>query len=100
MAVVSYSTHVVAILSSTSFKSPRVVVGVEETILADDMPNKFATSWSSDGRFIVFDSADATSSQKGDLWLLPMTGDRTPISAHADAIQRAEWPILTRTVSG
>ena len=61
------------------FQKPSSGVGVEETILADDMPNKFATSWSSDGRFIVFDSADATSSQKGDLWLLPMTGDRKPI---------------------
>ena len=54
-------------------------VGAEETVLANDMPNKFATSWSPDSRFIVFDSADAASSQKGDLWLLPMMGDRKPI---------------------
>jgi eukaryotic-like serine/threonine-protein kinase len=36
-----------------------------------------ATSWSADGRFIVYSTFDPTTS--GDLWLLPMVGDRTPI---------------------
>ena len=33
-------------------------------------------SWSADGRFLLYPSADPQTS--GDLWVVPMTGDRTP----------------------
>ena len=38
--------------------------------------NPVAQSWSPDGRFIIYSAFDATTHT--DLWLLPMTGDRTP----------------------
>jgi serine/threonine protein kinase/Tol biopolymer transport system component len=47
--------------------------GVEERIVASDQ-SKVATSWSADGRFLLYFSSDQTS----DLWVVPMMGDRTP----------------------
>jgi eukaryotic-like serine/threonine-protein kinase len=38
---------------------------------------KFATDWSSDGRFIVYQ--EATPQNRGDLWALPLFGDQKPI---------------------
>ena len=49
--------------------------GVEELVVASDQ-NKVPSSWSSDGRFLLYMSVG---SQTGsDLWVMPMTGDRTP----------------------
>jgi dipeptidyl aminopeptidase/acylaminoacyl peptidase len=39
--------------------------------------NPVANSWSPDGRFVLFSSVDVKT--RGDLWLLPMSGGRTPI---------------------
>jgi Tol biopolymer transport system component len=39
--------------------------------------NPAATSWSHDGRFLAYATFERTT--KGDVWLLPMSGDRTPI---------------------
>jgi eukaryotic-like serine/threonine-protein kinase len=50
-------------------------VGAEEVLLRSD-ENKVPDDWSSDGKFIVFESLN--SKTKLDLWLLPMTGDRQP----------------------
>jgi eukaryotic-like serine/threonine-protein kinase len=36
----------------------------------------FPTAWSSDGRFVVFNRSDQKT--LSDLWLVPLTGDRTP----------------------
>jgi eukaryotic-like serine/threonine-protein kinase len=45
-----------------------------EELLVSDASDKIPTSWSSDGRFLLF--TKATSSF--DVWVLPMTGDRKP----------------------
>jgi Tol biopolymer transport system component len=50
-------------------------VGGEE-LLVTDRVNKFATDWSSDGRFLLYASARADSAL--DLWVLPLSGDRKP----------------------
>jgi serine/threonine protein kinase len=49
--------------------------GAEERIVASDQ-HKAATSWSADGRFLLYPSFD--SQTNNDLWVVPMQGDRTP----------------------
>jgi Tol biopolymer transport system component len=49
--------------------------GVEERFVASDQL-KTTTSWSADGRFVLYGSSD--SQGETDLWVAPMVGDRTP----------------------
>lgn len=49
--------------------------GVEE-LLFQSPQRKHALAWSPDGRFLVFATVDLKT--RFDLWLLPLTGDRTP----------------------
>lgn len=51
--------------------------GTEEVVF-ESSENKIATSWSSDGRFIVFTNTDTRGNTKQDLWILPLFGDRKP----------------------
>jgi hypothetical protein len=51
--------------------------GNEERLLENAMP-KSPTSWSTDGRSIVFQVLDPKTVQ--DLWILPLAGDRQPVS--------------------
>ena len=50
-------------------------VGSEELLLESNL-DKFATSWSPDGKSLLYDAVDPKS--RRDLWVLPMTGDRKP----------------------
>jgi Tol biopolymer transport system component len=50
--------------------------GVEEVLLRSDH-NKYPQDWSRDGRFLLY--SDQDSKTKGDLWLLPLSGDHKPI---------------------
>jgi Tol biopolymer transport system component len=49
--------------------------GVEERLVASDQV-KVPTSWSADGRFLLYFSVDPQTTT--DLWVVPMTGDRAP----------------------
>ena len=49
--------------------------GVDESLVVSEQ-TKAATSWSRDGRFVLFMSNDVRTSS--DLWVVPTTGDRTP----------------------
>ena len=49
--------------------------GAEELLLTSPQ-SKHVETWSPDGRFLVYTTVD--SKTRFDLWLLPMTGDRTP----------------------
>ena len=49
--------------------------GVEERLVASDQI-KVPTSWSADGRFLLYLSIDPQTN--ADLWVVPMVGDRTP----------------------
>ena len=55
--------------SATGAGSEDALVNAEENLYADD--------WSADGKFIVYEKLD--SKTRRDLWLLPMTGERTPV---------------------
>ena len=50
-------------------------VGVDERLVASDQ-EKNPTSWSADGRFLLYHSNDPQS--YGDLWVVPMVGNHTP----------------------
>ena len=47
----------------------------EERLVASAQ-SKTPTSWAADGRFLLYHSADPQTN--GDLWIVPMAGDRTP----------------------
>ena len=49
--------------------------GAEERLVASDRV-KGPGSWSADGRFLLYDSENPQTN--GDLWVVPMVGDRTP----------------------
>ena len=47
-----------------------------EEVLLEDQVDKTATSWSSDGKFILYSIAGAQTGP--DIWVLPLAGDRKP----------------------
>ena len=47
-----------------------------EDVLLDDPMDKLASSWSSDGKFLLYSIFDARTGP--DVWVLPLTGDRQP----------------------
>jgi Tol biopolymer transport system component len=51
--------------------------GGEELLLADSDRRIWPTSWSRDGRFILY-SREAARQEDFDIWVLPMAGDRRP----------------------
>ena len=56
--------------------------GTEEVLL-DDPVDKSPTSWSSDGKFILYSIDDARTGP--DVWVLPLSGDRKPFPFLATA---------------
>ena len=51
-------------------------IGQEELILKSDHA-KIPLDWSADGRFLLYRDDDPTT--RGDLWVLPMTGEKKPM---------------------
>jgi len=49
----------------------------DEEILLKSSENKYPTSWSRDGRFLLY-TASHPKTTKGDLWVLPLEGDKKP----------------------
>jgi serine/threonine protein kinase/Tol biopolymer transport system component len=62
------------------YQKPSNGAGGEELLLASETPNTpiFPTSWSSDGRFILYGRGDPGSPSQSDIWVLPFVGDRKP----------------------
>jgi Tol biopolymer transport system component len=79
--------------------------GSEEMVLEDNI-DKFPVSWSPDGKYILYFSASA--SQNGDMFALPLTGDRKPIPLLQSKFTRGEarispdgrWVAYTANESG
>ena len=61
-------------------------VGSEERLLPSNVP-KYPSDWSHDGRFVMFTQYDAS---QGDIWILPMTGDRKPFPFLQTAFDEGE----------
>ena len=49
-----------------------------EEVLLESNTLKVPTDWSRDGRFILYEDADSNTN-KSDLWVLPLSGDRQPM---------------------
>lgn len=49
----------------------------DEELLLKSSENKFPTSWSRDGRFLLYEAEDQKT-KKEDLWVLPLEGDKKP----------------------
>jgi len=49
----------------------------DEELLLKSSETKYPTSWSRDGRFLLYEEADPTT-KKEHLWVLPLEGDRKP----------------------
>jgi Tol biopolymer transport system component len=63
--------------SFSMFQKTSSGVAGAQAVLPDDTRSSFATSWSRDGRFILFDTMSG--SLRGDLWVVALEGDRKPI---------------------
>jgi Tol biopolymer transport system component len=56
----------------------KVASGIkDEEVLLKSANPKYPTSWSSDGRFLLYTAVDPKT--KDDLWVLPLEGDRKPM---------------------
>jgi len=55
-------------------------VGTEQLLLEDNVGNKYPTSWSPDGRSILYFTGTSTSQTGADLFFLPLSGDRKPVT--------------------
>jgi Tol biopolymer transport system component len=62
------------------YQKPSNGAGGEELLLASETSDTpiYPTSWSSDGRFILYAHGDPGSLAQGDIWVLPLVGDRKP----------------------
>ena len=82
----------------TSIRSSRAARAMEERLVASDQI-KVPTSWSADGRFLLYYSLDPQTS--ADLWVVPMEGDRTPCGVPEDPLPRGLGRVLAgRPVGG
>ncbi len=54
-------------------------VGTEQLLFEDNVGNKYPTSWSPDGRFILYFTGTSSPRTGADLFILPLSGDRKPI---------------------
>ncbi len=52
-------------------------VGSEELLLGSDA-DKFASSWSPDGKYLAFNQSDPNVTDRTDIWFLPLSADRKP----------------------
>jgi Tol biopolymer transport system component len=59
------------------YQKPASGAGSDELLLKTGATGAFATDWSSDGRFLVYEAAGSKTSY--DLWVLPLVGKRTPV---------------------
>ena len=55
-------------------------LGDEELLFSNSSNNSYPTSWSSDGRFILYYNGALGSSTLQDLWALPLMGDKKPLA--------------------
>src|SRR5262249_10623369 len=84
----------------------RPVNGATEAELIAPIPNALPTDWTHDGQFLIYQLLSAQTSF--DIWLLPMTGSRTPIPfVHTPASERrarmapnGKWLAYSSTVEG
>jgi eukaryotic-like serine/threonine-protein kinase len=65
----------------------------DEELLLKSSEVKTPTGWSSDGKFLLYTVADPK--RKSDLWILPLEGDRKPVSLIATPFNESEGRFAT-----
>ena len=86
----------------------RDVGGSSDELILGGGRSKFPTSWSKDGRFLLYSERNVDAEPQSDMWLLPISGDRTPIPILRSAFDEAEarfspdmrWIAYTSNESG
>ena len=71
--------------------------GSEDLLYADGAP-KVPTSWSPDGRFLLFYRIEPKTLR--DIWVLPLGNPTKPLSVAGDAVQRALREVFARRPLG
>jgi eukaryotic-like serine/threonine-protein kinase len=87
------------------YRKPSTGISSDELLWKSDQ-DKMPSSWSPDGRFLLFSSNDPKT--RGDIWLLPLAGDRKPESfsttpaneGFAHFSPDGHWVAYTSDVSG
>ena len=69
------NTRIVFCSQSDLYQKGASGAGVEEKIVGSDQ-QKIPSSWSADGRFLLYESIDPQTN--ADIWVVPMVGDHTP----------------------
>ena len=59
------------------YRRPSNGTGQEELLLEGNSTNRLASDWSPDGKSLLFAVGDLASG--GQIWMLPLTGDRKPV---------------------
>jgi Tol biopolymer transport system component len=80
------------------YEKPSNLAGPEALLFADDS-EKYPLSWSSDGRYVLFQSASGGEDSGVHVWVLPLFGDRKPfrllqgaeIDGHAQFSPDGRW---------
>ncbi|MGH9385174.1 MAG: TolB family protein [Vicinamibacterales bacterium] len=54
----------------------KTLTGAQSTLLENEQRQKYPSDWSRDGKFVVYRTIGASAT--GDLWALPLQGDRKP----------------------
>ena len=73
----------------TFYEKPSSGAGDEKVLLKMPGQNLYATSWSRDGRFLLFYFSPGPKTGS-DLWVLPLEGDRKPVSLLATEFNELE----------
>jgi len=64
------------------YRKPANGMGQEEQLLEGDSTARNPFDWSPDNKFLLFGTGDFTA--KGQVWVLPLTGDRKPVALTQD----------------
>jgi Tol biopolymer transport system component len=76
-------------LGDTLYEKASSGVGDDKVLLKEPGTRHYPTSWSRDGRFLLYHNADNAPKTGNDLWVLPLQGDRKPQRLLSDAFN--EW---------
>jgi Tol biopolymer transport system component/predicted Ser/Thr protein kinase len=88
------------------YRKPANGMGQEELLLQGDSTARNPFDWSPDGKSLLFGVGDSTS--KGQIWVLPLAGDRKPVPVTQDTFVAASakfspdghWVVYSSNESG
>jgi dipeptidyl aminopeptidase/acylaminoacyl peptidase len=82
-------------LGDTLYEKRAVGNGSERELFKEPGTRHFVTSWSRDGRFLLYHTEN-TPKTGYDVWALPLEGERKPVRLPRRAVQRMGGPVFAR----